>query len=138
MNLIPGVDASSQALSAEKLRMELIAQNIANANTTQGPDGKPYSRKMAVFETLMNEQQGTGRGAAGVRIAGIADDPNPGELIYNPAHPHANAEGFLQMPNVQMAREMVDLISSSRAYEANLKAVGTGQQMARQALAIGK
>lgn len=137
MHLIPGADASASALNAEKLRMDIIAQNIANANTTRDVDGEPYKRKLVMFETLL-ERTERGREVQGVRVSGLMDDPTPGDAIYNPAHPHADENGMVHMPNVKVSREMVDLISTSRAYEANLSVVKTSRQMAAQALSIGR
>lgn len=136
MELIPGVQSSAQALQAEKIRLEVIAQNIANAQTTRVEGGGPYQRKMVAFEALMSK---AGDGSvAGVGVAGIIPDTNPGPVVYAPTHPHANAEGMVQMPNVEISREMVDMLASSRAYEANLAAVKASRLMAKQALAIGK
>ncbi|MGF1483007.1 MAG: flagellar basal body rod protein FlgC [Opitutales bacterium] len=138
MNLLPGISPSVQALDAERVRMDLIAQNIANAHTTRGPDGEVYQRKLAVFESFMDPEM---RGAQdrmlrGVRLAGVMDDPAQGERVYNPGHPHADPNGMVSMPNVKMAREMVDLITSQRGYQANLEAVRAAREMARHALQI--
>lgn len=146
MNLIPGANASSSALDAEKIRMDIIAQNIANANTTKDVDGEPYKRKLVKFEAILDKanttnpyQNGVGQQfVKGVRLAGVVQDNNPGPKIFDPAHPDADADGYVKMPNVKVQREMVDLISSSRAYEANLSVVKTARQMSRQALAIGR
>jgi len=135
MDLLPGIGATAQALSAEKVRMEVIAQNIANAQTTRDANGGAYQRKIVAFEAMMGDREDGV--TQGVRVAGILPDPTPGPLVYNPNHPHANAEGMVLMPNVKTSQEMVDLIASSRAYEANLTVVKTSRQMARQALAIG-
>ncbi len=135
MNFITGIQATSSALSAEKTRMDIVAQNIANANTTKDVDGKAYRRKVVTFETLL----GAGKGASdGVKIGGITPDTTPGEKIYNPHHPHADEAGMVTMPNVNPAIEMVDLLSASRAYEANLAVARNARQMATKALSIGK
>jgi len=140
MNLLPGIQPTAQALDAEKLRMDLIAQNMANAQTTRGPDGEVYQRKMAVFESVLDRQAGgldaKDQYGQGVRITRVVTDDTPGERIYNPAHPHADAQGMVEMPNIKPAQEMVDLISSSRAYQANLSVIRSAREMARQALAI--
>ncbi len=135
MNFISGINATSSALDAEKLRMDIVAENIANAYTTRGLDGKVYQRKTVAFEALMNS--GSER-ASGVRVAEIGADETPGEFIYNPTHPHANKEGMVQMPNVSVSTEMVDLLAASRAYEANLSVIRNARQMAAKALAIGR
>ena len=141
MNLLPGLQSSTDALSAEKLRMDLIAQNIANAQTTRDADGDVYRRKMVSFEAYLldhNKLATSSEGLRGVRVSGVEEDLSPGVRVFNPQHPHADGDGMVTMPNVQLAREMVDLISSSRAYEANLAAVKTSRQMAQNALSIGR
>lgn len=140
MNVLTGISATAGALDAEKVRMDLIAQNIANAQTTRGPDGEPYSRKVLAFESVLSDQVNglPGTRTHGVRVAGVRDDPAPGQQVYLPGHPHADESGMVTMPNVELSREMLDLISASRAYQANLTAVKTARQMAQQALSIGR
>jgi flagellar basal-body rod protein FlgC len=139
INVLPGIDITASALNAEKTRMDIVAQNIANAQTTRGADGKPYQRKQVSFETVMQAAGGAhDPRAGGVQVAQIKDDTTAGPLVYNPQHPDADSKGMVQMPNVNLAFEMVDLISSSRAYEANLAVVKNSKQMARKALSIGK
>lgn len=134
MNFITGIQSTASALSAEKIRMDLVAQNIANANTTRDVDGKAYQRKVVTFETMLDESGG----ASGVKVGRILNDSTPGEKVYNPQHPHADKDGMVTMPNVNTAIEMVDLMSASRAYEANLAVARNARQMATKALAIGK
>jgi flagellar basal-body rod protein FlgC len=142
MNLISGVDVTASALNAQKLRLDIVAQNIANAETTRTPEGGPYQRQVVSFETELVKQQGGGddggRPLETVKVAGISADPTPGQRVYNPQHPDAGADGMVTMPNVNLAFEMVDLITASRAYEANLSVVKNGKQMAEKALEIGK
>ncbi|MDQ8185937.1 flagellar basal body rod protein FlgC [Pelagicoccus sp. SDUM812002] len=142
MNLMPGIDSTSSALQAEKLRMDIIGQNIANAHTTSGPDGKPYQRQMVQFEAklleLGRDQNGQMQTAQGVNVRSIQTDDTPGSLVFNPGHPDADDKGMVRLPNVSLTHEMVDLISASRSYEANLQVVRTSKQMAQQALKIGK
>lgn len=144
MNLIPGIEATGSALSAEKIRLEIIAQNIANANTTQDHEGNVYQRKVVAFEEYVSSPERRTPGYVdenlyrGVKVVDVYNDPAPGRMIYNPGHPHANDDGMVQMPNVDMTTEMVDLISASRAYEANLTVVKTARRMAQQAIAIGR
>jgi len=133
IHILQGIDATASALNAEKTRMDIVAQNIANAQTTHGPDGKPYQRKQVSFESLLSATAGPG----GVKVARVKDDTTAGPLVYNPQHPDADAKGMVQMPNVNLAFEMVDLISSTRAYEANLAVVKNAKQMAHKALSIG-
>lgn len=132
MNLISGINQTSSALNAEKIRMDLVAENIANAQTTHDIDGGPYQRKVVSFESVL---EATGKG---VRVSKVSTDRSPGETVYNPNHPDANKDGMLQMPNVNIATEMVDLMSSSRAYEANLAVVRNAKQIAMKALSIGR
>ena len=139
---MPGIDSTSSALQAEKLRMDIIGQNIANAHTTRGPDGKPYQRQTVQFESkileLGRDQNGKMQTAQGVNIRNILTDETPGNLVYNPGHPDADEKGHVRLPNVNLTHEMVDLISASRSYEANLQVVRTSKQMAQQAMKIGK
>ena len=141
IEFIPGSSTSAAALNAERVRLEIIAQNIANANTTRGPNGLPYQRQEVVFETVLGQQQsGSGVNAQplAVRIARIQADPQPPRLVYNPGHPDANAQGMVALPNINIHAEMADLIASSRTYEANLAAIKTARTMADQTLSIGK
>jgi flagellar basal-body rod protein FlgC len=141
MNLISGIDITSGALNAQKTRLDIVAQNIANAQTTRGPNGLPYQRKLISFETELIRRTGqdaAGPALQGVRIGAITDDKSKGERVYDPQHPDASSDGYVQMPNVNMAYEMVDLMTASRAYEANLSVVKNARQMALKALDIGK
>lgn len=141
MNIISGIDVTAGALNAQKTRLDIVAQNIANAQTTRGPDGRPYQRQLVSFETELLRRTGDTPGSAGlqtVRVGSIVDDKNPGQRVYDPQHPDAAADGYVQMTNVNMAYEMVDLMTASRAYEANLSVVKTARQMAMKALDIGK
>ncbi len=139
MNVISGIDITASALNAEKNRMDIVAENIANAHTTRGVDGKAYQRKTVSFQTMLD---GTGKNGdpvqGGVQIASVSNDSTQGPLVYNPGHPDADKNGMVRMPNVNLAYEMVDLISSTRAYEANLAVVKNAKQMAHKALSIGK
>ena len=139
MNLIPALDATASALTAEKVRLDVVSQNIANAHTTRGPDGLPYQRKLVSFEAELDRAGGIGVPSAhGVKVGGISEDKSLGPLVYAPGHPDANGSGMVRMPNVNLAMEMVDLMTASRAYEANLSVVRTARQMAQKAMQIGK
>ncbi|MBX6394382.1 MAG: flagellar basal body rod protein FlgC [Alicyclobacillaceae bacterium] len=146
---------SGSGLTAERLRMDVIANNIANANTTRRTDGTPgpYRRRMVVMEpepatgsfydTLAPLVAGSDR-PAGVRVSAIVEDPSPFQLKYDPGNPDAVQDpasplyGYVQLPNVDIVTEMVDLISASRAYEANVTALEAGKMMAVKALEIGR
>ena len=140
------IDAAASGLTAERLRMDVISNNLANVNTTRTPEGGAYKRKMVVFEpraqegmafakALSNEIEQTGDG---VRVVEITADNTQGSMVYDPNHPDANQEGYVEMPNVNVVNEMVDMITASRAYEANVTAVNTAKSMAMKALDIGK
>jgi flagellar basal-body rod protein FlgC len=139
MNLISGIDITAGALNAQKTRLDIVAQNIANAQTTRTPNGGPYQRQVVSFETELVRREGaTGPSLQGVKVAAISADRTPGQQVYNPQHPDAGADGMVTMPNVNLSYEMVDLITASRAYEANLAVVKNARQMAMKALDIGK
>ena len=137
MNLISGVDVTASALNAQKLRLDIVAQNIANAETTRTASGGPYQRQVVSFETEMIKQAG-GQSLQTVRVSDISSDKTPGQQVYNPQHPDAGPDGMVQMPNVNLAYEMVDLITASRAYEANLAVAKNAKTMAMKTLEIGK
>ena len=140
IEIMPGVDSAASALQAEKTRMEVIGQNIANANTTRTDGGGPYMRQTVRFETYLKDQMGVNPNDSSqlVRVSEIVPDPRPPREIYHPGHPDANADGIVQYPNVRVHEEMADLISSSRAMEANLAIIRTSRSMALQTLHIGK
>jgi flagellar basal-body rod protein FlgC len=140
MNLISGIDISASALAAQKTRLDIVAQNIANAQTTRTARGGPYQRQVVNFETELARSQGTTNGGSlqRVRVAQITTDRTPGQQVYNPQHPDATADGLVTMPNVNLSQEMVDLITASRTYEANLSVVKNARQMAARTLEIGK
>lgn len=122
--------------------MDIIGQNIANAHTTKGPDGKPYERQMVQFEAKLMDlgvgPDGRMSTAQGVHVRDVTSDKTPGPIVYNPGHPDADEKGMVRLPNVNLTHEMVDLIAASRSYEANLQVVRTSKQMAQQALRIGQ
>lgn len=122
--------------------MDVIAQNIANAQSTRGPDGKPYQRQEVVFETLLRRET-AGSGAVGplsqaVQVARIEKDQRPPRLVHAPGHPDADANGMVAMPDINVFEEMADMIAASRSFEANLAVVKNARTMAMQTMAIGK
>src|SRR3954451_3714103 len=146
MGLFDAIDISASGLSAERLRMDVTAENLANAQTTRGPNGGPYQRREVVLQTAQPNgfatqlarattgipgMPGTGSGQppGGVQAAGIVADATPPRQVYDPGHPDANAQGYVLMPNVNPVTEMVDLIASSRSYEANVTALQTAKSM---------
>ena len=139
INMMPGAASAASALQAEKVRMEVISQNIANASTTSTPEGGPYMRQVVRFETIMANQFDPNSAVQEVRVAGIENDARPHRLVFQPGHPDADQKtGMVKYPNVSVHEEMADLIASSRTIEANLVIIRTARQMAMQTLAIGK
>lgn len=130
---------SGSALTAERLRMDTIANNLANANSTRAEGGGPYQRQVPVFAHQVAEQSlESGFRGGGVRVVGIHADPSPPRLVYEPGHPDANEEGYVEYPNVNIVTEMVDMISATRAYEANITLLNSSRNMALKALEIGR
>jgi flagellar basal-body rod protein FlgC len=142
INILPGIESSSAALNAERIRLEVIAQNIANSNTTRGLDGQPFQRQQVVFASVLNKQQGlsgvNGAQPQSVEVAEIRKDSRPPRTVYNPGHPDADAQGMVSMPDINIHEEMADMLTASRAFEANLAVVKNARSMALQTLAIGK
>jgi flagellar basal-body rod protein FlgC len=141
INLLPGIESSASALDAERIRMDVVAQNIANSNVTRDVDGKPYRRQEVVFESMLTALQNSDSPDAGtktVQIARVQKDNRPPRMVYNPGHPDANAQGMVAMPNINIHQEMVDMIASSRSYEANLAVVKNARAIAMQALSIAR
>jgi len=142
------MDISGSALTAQRLRMDVIAENIANAETTRTEDGEPYRRKRVIMEPrnsefaemLARRAGGEERGSVtgGVRVTEIAEDESPFKLKYDPTHPDANEDGYVELPNVDITQEMVDMISAYRSYQANVTAFNAYKDMAQRALDIGK
>ncbi len=130
---------SGTGLRAERMRMDVIAENIANAGVTRTRDGGPYRRKEVVFETVLDREAGKDGVAGGVRVAGVVPDTgSPFPEVVRRGHPDADAEGRLRLPNVSVAHEMVDLLTAARAYEANLQAGRMFRDMIREALNLGR
>lgn len=146
MSFLSSLNISGSGLTAQKFRMNVISQNISNANTTRAQNGQPYKRKLVVF----NENKGNtafnlalrnslnSKIGQGVVVSAVVEDQSNFKLEYNPDHPHANAAGYVSMPNVDTVEEMVDMISATRSYEANITAFNAMKYMASKALEIGK
>lgn len=127
----------ASGLQAEKIRLECITQNIVNAHTTKGSDGKPYQKHEVVFESLLDKSV-TGQPFQRVNVAKIQKSQEPGEKIYKPGHPHADGQGMVLYPNVKIHQEMVDMINSSRSYEANLSIAHAGENLVRKTINLGR
>ncbi len=142
MKAFSALRISASGLSAERLRMDTIASNIANVSTTRGEDGKPYVRKIAVFQENLNKamasKKDSGSQFLGVKAVGIVEDQSELRRVYDPSHPDADEEGYVLMPNVNILNEMADMIAATRAYEANVNILNNAKSMFSKALEIGK
>jgi len=151
MSFFHSMNVSASGLTAQRLRMDTIAENIANVNTTRTADGGPYRRKTVLFEEIRDDNPfsqvfnsifGTAGSVPapqgmGVRVSRIVEDESPGLLKYDPTHPDADAYGYVRMPNVNIVEEMVNMIAASRSYEANITAMGVSRTMTQRTLEIG-
>ena len=150
MNFLDALQTSSSGMSAQRVRMNVISSNLANINTTRTKNGLPYRRKDVVFAShsvqgsfhnILNSnifKSGMNNKLSEVRVAGIINDPGPPVLKYDPQHPDADKNGYVAMPNVNLLEEMVNMISATRSYEANVAAVNATKKMALKALEIGR
>ena len=145
MDFFTALKISSSGLSAQRLRMNVISSNLANANTTRTPGGGPYKRKDVVFaahplqqhfkSVLDNEIRSK---LSEVRVLGVMNDPRPPMVKYDPQHPDANDDGYVTVPNINLIGEMVNMISATRSYEANVAAINATKKMVLKALEIGR
>ncbi|MGI9658781.1 MAG: flagellar basal body rod protein FlgC [Gaiellaceae bacterium] len=134
MGMFDAFRISASGMTAERLRMDVVAENLANANTTRGADGGPYQRKDVVLRESQNSSFADV--LSGVEVAEIRADSSPPRQVYDPGHPDADARGFVSLPNVNSVTEMVDLITASRGYEANVQAMNAAKQMFSRTLEI--
>ncbi|GAB4333836.1 MAG: flagellar basal body rod protein FlgC [Candidatus Abyssubacteria bacterium] len=135
MRVFSALDISASGLYAERTRMNVIANNLANVNSTRTPEGGPFRRQLVILKESETDDPNRPEGL-GVTVEGVVDDPSPFPLVYDPAHPDANADGYVQMPNVNVVEEMVDMITALRAYEANITAIDLNRTMVRRSLDI--
>ena len=147
MSFFDSLHTSASGLSAQRLRMNLISSNLANTDTTRTAEGGPYRRKDAIFAAAPGSAAGSFRDvlkaqirgeSAEVKVAGIVSDPRPPLVKYDPQHPDANAEGYVALPNINLMEEMVNMMSASRSYEANVAALKASKNMILKALEIGR
>ena len=134
MGLFNTMRISASGLSAERLRMDTITSNMTNATTTRGEDGKPYVRKIAVFQENLDKE----KGLRGVKAVGVVEDESPLKNVYDPTHPDADANGYVTMPNVNLLNEMADMIAASRSYEANIDTLNATKSMFTKTLELGR
>jgi len=146
MSLFKTMEISASGLTAQSLRMDVIAQNVANAETTRTAEGGPYQRKSVVLaqqepsfaERLSQLEHGGQSSVSGVVVSSTQADQTPFQQLFDPNHPDADENGFVQMPNVDIAREYVDMIAATRAYEANITVMNASKRMALKALEMGR
>lgn len=151
MSIYSSIEVSASGLSAERLAMDVIANNLANVNTTRTPEGGAFKRQLVVFQ--QKQEQATdatfdplgassdsdpGKTRDGVEAVGIVSDPGPDRMVYDPTHPDADANGYVHMPNIDVVKEMVDMIAASRAYQANVTAIQESRAMGNAALNLLK
>ncbi len=140
VQILSGIQSTAAALDAERTRIDVISENIANANNTRGLDGKPYQRRVVVFESALQAAMTGNRNAQVpiLQVARIENDTRPGQSVYAPGNPDADDQGMLAMPNISIQEEMADMINASRSFEANLAVVKNARQMAMQTLSMGR
>jgi flagellar basal-body rod protein FlgC len=141
LGIFSAMEIAASGLTAERTRMNTIASNLANARTTRTEQGGPYKRLDPIFEARpvdQNGEIGATNGVSLAKVARIEQDQRPGTMVYEPGHPDANAEGYVEYPNVNAVEEMVNMITASRAYEAGITSIDTVKRMARSALDIGR
>ncbi len=147
MGFFNSLDIGASGLTAQRVRMDTISQNIANVNTTRTEDGTPYRRKDVLFEerfdsnsfsSMLSSASDKLSNGQGVRVTKIIEDNSDFKKVYDPGHPYADADGYVSMPNVDVVTEMVNMISATRSYEANVTSINATKSMALKALEIGK
>ena len=136
MRVFDSMEVAGSSLTAHRLWMDTISSNLANINTTRTLDGGPYKRKVPVFAEMLDKSLDGYREINGVRVLAIAEDNAAPRMTYQPDHPDANSDGYVAYPNVNLVREMTDMLVASRAYEANLSVVTTGRDMWNNALEV--
>jgi flagellar basal-body rod protein FlgC len=148
MGFYTSIEVSASGLSAERLAMDTIANNIANVNTTRTAEGGPFKRQLVVYAqkneptsesaNALDDANDPARSRAGVEVVGVVNDQGPDRLVYDPTHPDADANGYVHMPNVDVVKEMVDMMAASRAYEANVTAIQEARAMGTATLGLLK
>ena len=144
MDIFQTLQISSSALKAQQIRLNTISSNIANIETTRTPEGGPYKKKTVIFQTMPvstfdnHLSHNMQKAVKGVEVSKIVTINSPAKKIYDPSHPDAGADGYVSMPNVNLLKEMADMMTATRAYEANVTTVKSAKRMALKALEIGK
>jgi len=143
MDIFTTFKVAASALEAQRIRLDTISSNIANVETTSTPEGGPYKKKSVYFESTpvsfdQHLQGSIEKNIKGVKVAKILEDDSPPKKVYNPSHPDADKEGYVAMPNVNVLKEMTDMMSATRSYEANTTTIKSAKRMALKALEIGR
>ena len=138
MSLFNIFNVAGSAVSAQSQRLNVVASNLANADTVAGPDGKAYQARQVTFQTVLMGQAGQPDAAAGVRVAAIGEDSTPGRRVHDPQHPAADADGYVTYSNVNAVEEMVNMISASRSYQNNIEVMNTARTLLSKTLQLGQ
>jgi flagellar basal-body rod protein FlgC len=138
MSMLNIFSVSGSAISAQSQRLNIVASNLANADTVAGPDGKAYKARQVQFQTQLVGAQGGDISSAGVRVSTISEDQTPGKRIHDPANPSADAEGYVTYSNVNAIEEMVNMISASRSYQNNVEVMNTAKSLLLKTLQMGQ
>jgi flagellar basal-body rod protein FlgC len=136
MSLLNILGISGSAVSAQSQRLNVVASNLANADSVAGPDGQSYKARQVVFQTA--QHAGAARGVSGVRVSNVVEDATPARRVHDPAHPMADADGYVTQSNVNVIEEMVNMISASRSYQNNIEVMNTTQQLLAKTLQLGQ
>lgn len=137
MGMFNVFNIAGSAMTAQSMRLNATASNLANADSVAGPDGQPYKAKQVVFEAYP-VSPGAGDAARGVRVKGVVEDASPARMVYDPRSPAADANGYVSMPNVNVVEEMVNMLSASRAYQTNADMMNTAKTLLLHTLTIGQ
>jgi flagellar basal-body rod protein FlgC len=138
MSMLNIFNVAGSAVSAQAQRLNVVASNLANADTVAGPDGQAYKARQVVFQTALMQSQGDPGAAAGVTVSNITEDQTPGRRVHDPKHPQADAEGYVTYSNVNAVEEMVNMISASRSYQNNVEVMNTAKSLLMKTLQMGQ
>lgn len=138
MSMFRIFDVAGSAVSAQSQRLNVVASNLANADTVAGPDGQAYKARQVVFQTVLMGARDQPEGAAGVKVSTVREDDTPGRRVHDPRHPSADADGYVTFSNVNPVQEMVDMISASRSYQNSIEVMSTARSLLQKTLQMGQ
>ena len=138
MSMLSIFNVSSSAASAQSQRLNVVASNLANADTVAGPNGQAYKARQVTFQTQLVGEVANDPTAAGVRVSTVSEDPTPGRRVHDPKHPAADADGYVTYSNVNPVEEMVNMISASRSYQNNIEVMNTAKTLLQKTLQMGQ